>query len=455
MNTGQLSNFFIALTLLSGSAGSAHAEDKASWPRLRGADGTGLPAGGDNPRLPERWTKTENVAWKTDVPGLGWSSPVVAGDKVFLTTVLNEKAAENEKPKAGLYLGRGRRGIPSGRHSWLVYCLDLKSGDVIWKKEAHSGAPPAGRHPKSTYAAETPVTDGKRVYALFGDLGMWCYDMQGTFLWKHEIETKKTMYDYGAAGSPVVHGEQVMYVYDNNEASYIAALDAKTGKEKWRTPRNEKSTWATPFVWKTEERVEIVVSGKNKIRSYGLDGQVIWKMEGRMSNLVIPSPFVADGLLYVTSGYFADRHRPVYAIKPGAKGDISLEEGKTSNEFIQWFQPKGGPYNTTPVVYRGKYYLLLDQGMMSVYDAKTGKQIYNRVRFPPEASFTSSPWAYNGKVFCLAENGKTYVLKAGDKFEILHTNDLEEMCMACPAIVGDRLLIRTQGKLYCIQKKEK
>ena len=425
-------------------------ENTDNWPRLRGADASGLPNDGKHKGLPIKWSKTENVKWKTQVPGTGWSSPVVWGDKVFITSVINDKAEENEKPKAGLYLGLGRRGVPSGTHHWMVYCMDLKTGKIIWKNEAHTGEPPVGRHPKSCYAAETPVTDGKRLYVLFGDLGMWCYDLNGKELWKHSIESKKTMWDYGAAASPVIHGNQIIYVYDNNEQSYMASLDAEKGTEKWRVLRDGKSTWATPFIWNTKERTEIVVPGKKKILSYGLDGKVLWELTGRMSNLVIPSPFVVDNLLYVTSGYFADPHRPVYAIKPGAKGDISLKDDDNSNEYIQWYQPKGGPYNTTPLVYNGIYYLLLDQGMISTYDSKTGKQFYDRIRFPRGASFTTSPWAYKDRLFCLAENGKTYVIKTGKEFEILHVNDLDELCMACPAIVDGKLLIRTAGAVYCI-----
>ena len=425
-------------------------ENTDNWPRLRGADASGLPKDGKHEGLPIKWSKTENVKWKTQVPGTGWSSPVVWGDKVFITSVINDKAEENEKPKAGLYLGLGRRGVPSGTHHWMVYCMDLKTGKIIWKNEAHTGEPPVGRHPKSCYAAETPVTDGKRLYVLFGDLGMWCYDLNGKELWKHSIEPKKTMWDYGAAASPVIHGNQIIYVYDNNEQSYMASLDAEKGTEKWRVLRDGKSTWATPFIWSTKDRTEIVVPGKKKILSYGLDGKVLWELTGRMSNLVIPSPFVVDNLLYVTSGYFADPHRPVYAIKPGAKGDISLKDDDNSNEYIQWYQPKGGPYNTTPLVYNGIYYLLLDQGMISTYDSKTGKQFYDRIRFPRGASFTTSPWAYKDRLFCLAENGKTYVIKTGKEFEILHVNDLDELCMACPAIVDGKLLIRTAGAVYCI-----
>ena len=431
------------------------AENTENWPRLRGSHANGLPADISNQNLPVKWSKTENVKWKTNVPGSGWSSPIVWGDKVFVTSVINDKAEENEKPKAGLYLGRGRRGIPSGLHHWMVYCMDLKTGKLLWKNEAHTGEPPVGRHPKSTYAAETPVTDGKRLYVLFGDVGMWCYDLNGKEIWKHKIEPKKTMFDYGAAASPVIHEDQVIYVYDNNEQSYIAALDVEKGTEKWRVLRDGRSTWATPYIWKTKDRTEIVVPGRKKILSYDLDGKMLWELSGRMSNLVIPSPFVVDDLLYVTSGYFADPHRPVYVIKPGAKGDISLKEDEKSNNFIKWYQPKAGPYNTTPVVYNGIYYLLLDQGMISTYDSKTGKQFYDRIRFPRGASFTSSPWGYKDKLFCLAENGKTYVLKAGKEFEILHVNDLDELCMTCPAIVGGQLLIRTESAVYCISDSKK
>ncbi len=430
------------------------AEDGSKhWPRLRGPFATGLPAVTNNPNLPDTWSETKNIAWSMNIPGVGWSSPVVWEDKVFITSVTNDKEGENAPPKPGLYLGPGRKGIPSGDHEWLVYCFDLKTGKELWKRSARKGPPPVGRHPKSSYAAETPVTDGQRLYVLFGDVGLFCYDLDGELLWTHAIEPKKTQFDYGAAASPVVHKDQVFYVYDNQEASYIAALDTKTGKENWRVPRIEKSTWATPFIWESESRTEIVVCGKQKILSYDLKGNVIWSLKGSMSNLVIPSPFVVDDLLYIASGYVGDMHRPAFAIRPGAEGDMILQKGKPLPKAIQWYQPKGGPYNTTPLVYDGIYYLLLDRGMLSAYDAKNGKLKYDRIRLPPPASFTSSPWAYNDRIFCLGENGKTYVVKAGPQFELLHINDLgRDMCMACPAIVGDRLLIRTQRKLWCIAK---
>jgi len=241
---------------------SVYAEN--NWPRFRGPTAMGVAE--DDPRLPDRWGRTENVVWQAEVPGWGWSSPAVWGNKVFLTTVVGEE--EYEKPRKGLYLGEGRRKPPKGVHHWMVYCFDLNSGNVLWKAEAHQGEPKSPRHPKSTYACETPTTDGEHLYVLFGDVGLYCYDLEGKLLWSHLIEPKKTFYGYGAAASPVVHGDQVIMIYDNQEASYIASFDAKTGKQRWRTERDETSTWATPFVWENKLRPEIVTPGKRKIRSY-------------------------------------------------------------------------------------------------------------------------------------------------------------------------------------------
>ncbi|MDP6719072.1 MAG: PQQ-binding-like beta-propeller repeat protein, partial [Pirellulaceae bacterium] len=289
-------------------------EGQQSWPRFRGAAATGVAA--DHPRLPTTWSATENVAWSTEIPGWGWSCSVVWGNNVFLTTVVPDE--DNEIPKKGLYLGQGRREPPKGDHHWLGYCLELDSGDVLWKHEAHVGRPVVPRHPKSTYAAETPVTDGKRLYVLFGDLGLYCYDLNGTPQWSVPIEPQKTMADYGAAASPVVHDGRVIMVYDNQGQSYIAAYGSNDGKLLWRTERDERSTWATPFIWENKLRTEIVTPGKKKNRSYDLSGELLWEFDGKMSNLVIPSPFAAHGLLYIASGYIGDSHRPVYAIKPGA-----------------------------------------------------------------------------------------------------------------------------------------
>lgn len=424
----------------------AIAAGQDDWPRFRGADASGVVA--DDERLPDEWDQQKNVQWKVEIPGRGWGSPIVWGDRVFVSAVHSDD--EYEEPKAGLYLGLGRGEPPDTAHHWMVYCLDLHSGKLLWRHEAHTGKPLVPRHPKNTYAAETPTTDGKRLYVLFGDLGLYAYDFEGRPLWTHTIEPKKTKYGYGAAASPVIAGDSVIMVYDNDEESYIAALDRATGALRWKQPREETSTWATPLVWRHDGRSEIVTAGRVENRSYSLDGELLWHFNGRMSVLTIPSPLAADGLLYITSGYFQDNKRPVFAIAPGASGDITLDDGETSNEYIRWSLEKMGPYNTSPIVYRGLYYTLLDRGMITCHDAQTGELVYDRTRFPQGATFTASPWAYNGKLFCLDENGTTYVLSAGREFDVARTNKLDELCIATPAVSQGKLLLRTASKVYCI-----
>lgn len=422
-----------------------------NWPRFRGANADGVAA--DNVGLPTTWSTTENIKWTADIPGWGWSCPTVWGNRVFLTTVISEE--KNRTPNKGLYLGFGVRKPAKGIHRWMVYCFDLKTGKPLWKHQAHIGRPVVPRHPKSTYATETATTDGKRLYVLFGDLGLFCYDLNGKPLWSKKIEPKKTFLDYGAAASPVVHGDQVIVVYDNREASWIAAFDSQTGDQRWRTARDETHSWATPFVWKNELRTEIVVPGKKRNRSYSLDGKLLWEFNGKMSNLVIPSPFAAHGLCYISSGYVGDRHRPTFAVRPGASGDITPKDGFENSKFIAWYQGTSSAYNPSQIVYGDYLYTLYDRGFLTCHDAKTGKEIYGKRRFSPAGSFTASPWAYNGKLFFLSEDGLTYVVKAGPEFEIIQTNPLDELCLASPSIAGDKLLIRTASKLYCVTKGAK
>ncbi|MEM9659098.1 MAG: PQQ-binding-like beta-propeller repeat protein, partial [Planctomycetota bacterium] len=380
----------VALLLIPPNA--AHAQEH--WPRFRGPHADGVAQ--DDPRLPEIWSEADNVAWRADVPGLGWSCPIVWGDKVFLTSGVSDQA--NEEPKAGLYLGQGVRQPADGIHRWLVHCFDLNSGEELWNREAHVGRPTVPRHPKSSYAAETATTDGERLYVLFGDLGLFCYDLDGEPLWSHAIVPQKTFFDYGAAASPVVHDGQVIVVYDNLEESWILALDAETGAPRWRQPRDEQRSWATPFIWQNDHRTEIVVPGQRRNRSYSLDGDLLWEFDGRMSNLVIPSPFAAHGMCYIASGYVGDPHRPTFAVLPGASGDITPQDDAdfADNQFIAWYQGTASPYNTTQIVYGDYLYTLYDQGFLTCHDAKTGEQVYGKQRFSPRGSFTASPWAYNG-----------------------------------------------------------
>jgi outer membrane protein assembly factor BamB len=421
-----------------------------NWSQFRGAGSTGVVA--DDAKLPETWSKTENVAWATEIPGVGWSSPVVWGDTIFVTTVIS--SVEGEKPKKGLYFG-GERPAAKDEHRWVVYAVDFNTGKIKWQQEVHKAIPsPAqSRHLKNSYASETPVTDGERVYAYFGNLGLFCFDMKGKLLWSKKFDAYKTRYGWGTAASPIVYKDRVYIVNDNDEKSFLLALNKKTGEQIWRIERQEATNWATPYVWENEKRTELITSGTGRVRSYDLDGKLLWEFSG-MSSIAIPTPFSKFGLLYIASGYVGDQHRPVYAIRPGASGDISLKKGEQSNEFISWYQPQAGPYNPSPIIYGDIYYTLKDRGFFTAHDAKTGKEIYGNQRIDPQtAAFTSSPWAYNGKIFVLSEDGDTYVIQAGQEFKVVGKNSLDEMCMATPAIARNSLIIRTASKLYRITKK--
>ena len=417
-----------------------------SWPQFRGAGARGIAS--DNPRLPNSWSSSENVLWKTDIPGKGWSSPVVWDDQIFLNT--NVSASGQAIPPGGLYDGRVVNPIEQVEHRWVVYSIDLNTGKTRWTKEVHKSIPEVPRHRKNSYASETNVTDGERLYVHFGDLATYCLEMSGKLLWTKQWPPVETRYSYGTASSPALHEGRLYIVNDNEDESYVLALDKLTGQEIWKTSREETTSWATPFIWRNQQRTEIITAGRQKVSSYDLDGKLLWELKG-MSPLSIPTPFSENGLLYVTSGYVGSEVRPVYAIRPGASGDITLASGETSNRHVAWSLPQGGPYHPSPVVYDGRYYTLLDRGFLTCHDANTGEEIYGKQRIEVGiGGFTSSPWAYNGRVFCLSENGDTYVIEAGSDFKVLGKNSLGEMCMATPAIADSSLILRTYSQLYRI-----
>jgi outer membrane protein assembly factor BamB len=435
----------ISLALGAGSASGF----SDNWPAFRGADAMSQAA--DDPRLPETWSTTDNVAWKTPIPGLAWSSPVVWGNRVFVTTVVSEGTVE--EPQKGLYFGGNRPEPPPFVHHFKVLALDTGTGKVVWDKTVLSAKPQFPKHLKNTYASETPVTDGERVYAYFGNVGVYALDFSGNVVWERPVEVAKTRYGWGTAASPIVHADTLFVVNDNEDSSYLAALDTKTGTEKWRVTREEGTNWVTPFVWQNEIRSELITAGTDRVRSYSLDGKLLWEFGG-MSSIAIPQPFAAHGLLYVSSGYVGDQKRPVFAIKPGASGDITLAEGAQSNDWIVWFLPQAGAYNPTPLVYGDHFYTLLDRGFFTMHDAKTGEMVYDKQRIERGASaFTASPWAYNGKIFVLSEDGDTFVIDDGKEFKVIAKNSLDEMSMATPAIADGSLYIRTRSHLYRLTEK--
>ena len=397
-----------------------------------------------NRELPDTWTGTENVRWKRPIVGRGWSSPVVWGERIFLTAVAAE--GEAEKPKPGLYFG-GERPDPSPLvHQWKVLCIDLSSGDVIWERIVHEGRPTSSIHLKNSYASETPVTDGRRGLRLLRQPGRLLLRCRWHAALNKKIGPYRTSSGWGTGASPVVADDRLYILNDNEEDSFLLALDSATGDEVWRVKRSDHGNWATPFVWKNAQRTEIIASGSGRVRSYGLDGQQLWEL-GNMSNNAIPTPFAQFGMLYVCSGHVMGKFKPIVAVRPGASGDITLADGETSNDYIAWCQKAAAPYNPSPILYGDYIYVLLDAGFFACYDAKTGEMKYSKKRIPDGRAFTASPWAYNGQIFCLNEFGKTFVIEAGPEFKLLRTNPLgeEDVCLATPAIVGNKLLLRNDA----------
>ena len=441
MRTAAIGTVVAALLLIPAAA----VAQPGQWARFRGPDAGAV---ADDPRLPETWSETENVVWTADIPGLGWSSPVVWDDHVFLTTAVS--AGAERAPVRGLYDPGSDSGATrsSAAHRWLVYDLDFATGEVRWVRELQTAVPQIERHLKNSFASETPVTDGERLYVYFGAIGLVAaLDLDGEVLWRRELGVFNGRQRFGTAASPALHDGRLYVVNDNTTQSFLVALDATTGAEVWRVERNEVENWSTPFVWENDLRTEIVTAGLRRVRSYDLDGRLLWELGGMTVN-VVPTPFARDGLVYISSGYPGGLPRPVYAIRPGASGDISLRAGENANDFIVWYQPMLGTYNTSALVYDGYYYTLLDRGFLLNHDARTGREIYGRTRIKPGSGFTASPWAYNGRIFLLGEDGDTFVVRAGPDFELLGTNSLNEMALATPAVVRGSLILRTQSKLY-------
>jgi outer membrane protein assembly factor BamB len=452
---------------------TVEAQDLA-WPQFRGPESNPV---GTHAQLAERWSKTENVEWSLEVPGRGWSSPIVTGGKVYLTTVTtdgkskppqtgteysNEYVAELQKQGLSFEeilkrLQERDIELPNEVNvHYLLYRLDLKSGKVEWSKEFHTGHPPGGRHRKNSFVSETPVTDGKFIYLYIANLGLWAFDLKGNQVWTTPLEVNPIYLDLGTGSSPVLAGNLLVILCDNQQQQYIAAFDKQTGKQVWRTnrdlgsndPPRQRSGWSTPYIWRHSQRTEIVTVGPETVVSYDLAGKELWRMKG-MASTPVPTPFAYEGLLYINGG----RGRPLFAIRPSATGDISLKEGQTSNEYVVWSQPRGGTYLPSSVAYQGAVYTLTETGILNRFDAKTGKQTYKTRIDPAATNFTTSPWAYNGKLFCLSEEGQTFVVNTGEQFQLSHVNELDDFTLATPALAGERLLIRTEHRLYSIRRK--
>ncbi len=418
----------------------------------------------DDPALPDTWSATQNIAWKVDVPGLGWGSPIVSGDHVFVTAAVGDEP----KPKPGLVIEDGQMPTtptywqvpPNASFRWVLYDFDFNTGKLRWQRELHSGTPVTPRYHRNSFATETPVTDGKRVYVFHAPAGLLvAVDFQGQIAWRTKIDQPATAAEggpFGPAASPALHNNRLFLVSDEHPGVWwLAAYDTASGKELWRNQQPKAARgfgWSTPYVWENSQRTEIVTVSNRRVSSFDLDGKPLWHLNG-LSGSTTPTPFAADGLLYAASG-FPSAFKPFYAIRPGASGDISLKEGETSNEFIAWSNPTLATYLPSAIAYRGQVCNLYSRGLFTCHDGKTGKEIYGRQRIDPQASgFSTSPWAYNGKIFLASEDGDVYVVDAGPQFKILHKNSLGDMIgNATPAIVRGSLIVRTASSLWRIAK---
>ena len=434
----KVSSFVLLLTLT--SVNIVHAQ--TNWPQWRGVEGSGISS---ETALPAEWGESKNIRWKAPIPGRGHSSPIVWGSRVFLTTSIEGPVVPGAQ--AVRHFRRGQEYLHpdsvGADHSYTLklLCLALDSGKVLWEKNVYEGTVYDNRHRKNTYASTTPATDGKYIYVSFEAEGLYCYDFDGKRVWKTSL-ARIAKGGMGPGTSPVLFENMVILQCDQEygEGSFIAAVDKKTGKEVWRTSRDQRRSWATPLLVKAGNRTELVTSGPNKIIAYDPStGRELWQAPGVESN-PIPSPVFGGGLVFVTAGSDAKR---AFAIRVGGSGDLT----GTSN--VVWSYEKGTAYVPSPILYREFLYLVTDAGGLTCLEAATGKVVY-QARMPVATKFTASPVAFDGKIMIVSEDGDSFIVKAGPVPEILHANGLGEAVYASPAIAQGRILIRGASNLYCI-----
>lgn len=426
-----------------------------NWPAFRGANAAGVAEGR---RTPTTWDaeKSVNVKWKTPIPGLAHSSPIVWGDRVFVTTAISGDAKSTFRH--GLY-GDVDSATDVSKHVWRVYCLDKQTGRVVWERTAYEGVPKVKRHIKATHANSTPVTDGRHVVAFFGSEGLYCYDFNGKLLWKQNLGTLDAGwfydpdYQWGTASSPVIYKNLVIVQCDIQKDSFIAAYDIRNGKRVWLTPREELPSWGTPTVYEGKTRTELITNATKAVRGYDpLNGKELWKLTGN-PEITATTPVIGHDLIYISNSYRPNQ--PIYAIRPGATGDISLKDGKTSNEHVAWSHQRGGTYMPTPVVYGDYFYTCANHGILTCYNARTGERVYQQRIADKGGAYSASPIAADGKLYLTSEDGEIFVVKAGPKYELLASNPMGEVCMATPAISDGMVIVRTQHHVFGIEEKVK
>lgn len=424
------------------------------WPQFRGHGGLGIGSG--NP--PTEWDvqSGKNVAWKTPIPGLGHSAPIVWGDRVFVTTAINTDS-DNPSVEAGWSGVAGESAKDTGDWTWQVVCLQLETGKIRWTKKARTGVPTIKRHLKASHANCTPATNGEFVVAFFGSEGLYCFDINGQLVWQHDLgKLRSGPYDapeleWGFASSPIIHDGLVIVQCDCLNTNFVVILDLKTGKEIRRIDRaGEVATWSTPLVVTTSDRQQIVCNGYRQMAGYDLKtGSRIWHLNGG-GDVPVPTPLFANGLIYLTNGH---GRSPVYAIQPNATGDLTPSDDAPKNTGLAWWQSRGGSYMPTPLVKGRRLYTCNDNGRLDVRDAMTGELIYRQRIGTGSHTYSASAVAAGDHVYFVSEQGEVTVIEEGDVFKEVASNELGEVVMATPAISGDRLLIRSVRNLYCLARK--
>ncbi len=443
----------LGAALNSSSARADNPRPGIDWPQFRGISATGISEGAP---VPSVWNVAEgkNVLWKTPVPGLGLSSPVVWGDQLFVSTAISGKADASLRP--GLY-GDIQSVQDDTPHEWRVYCLNKKTGAIVWQRTAHTGVPKIKRHMKNSHANSTLATDGQRLVAFFGSEGLYAYDLTGKLQWQKDLGVLDAGFytvpeaQWETGSSPVIHDGVVVIQADVQKGSFLAAFDAKDGRERWRVARSDVPTWGTPTVHLVNGQPQVIVNGMRHVGAYDLKtGKEIWKLSGG-GDIPVPTPVVSDGLIYITNAHGS--MSPVYAIRDTASGDISLAAGASSNAGVAWSTPRDGGYMCTPLAYRGLVYIVRFNGILTVFDAKTGERKYQERLAGGTSAFTASPIANDGKVYLANEDGQVFVIKAGPAYELVSLNDMGASVLATPAISEGRLLFRTPQHLISIGTK--
>jgi outer membrane protein assembly factor BamB len=438
------------LTLIFTALCAGAAASPGNWPSFRGPQASGV-AEGQN--LPDRWDgiRGENVKWKTPIPGLAHSSPIVWGDRLYVTTAVS--SLENATFKHGLF-GEGDASTDLSIQKWKVISLDKRSGKIVWDSTAYEGVPKEKRHVKNTYASSTPVTDGQHIIAFFGSQGLYCFDTHGKLTWKKDLgfldlgAYDAPEYEWGTASSPIIYRNKVILQCDTQKEDFLLALDIETGATVWKADRNELPSWGTPNIYPGTRRVELITNASNFIRGYDPEtGKELWRLGGS-SQITAPTPIFSEDLIVVASGRRPEA--PIFVIRAGASGDITLGKGISASDQIAWSRQQRGPYMPTPLIYGAYLYVIANQGIFDCYELRTGKEIY-RQRIPHQGGgFSASPVAADGRIYLSSEDGDVFVVKAGKDFELLATNPMGERLMATPALSDGRIIFRAEHNLFAI-----